>query len=322
MEEELETGCCISPASSDSPGATTEAVQFGRRPRKLALVLSGGGSLGCVQVGVVEAPFERGLIPDMIVGTSVGALNPAWLARHATVEGVQRLKEVWASLKTGSIFTGGRRRAFLRMLLGRDYLYTNKGLRDLITRHMGDITFEDLSIPLFVTAANLDTGELAVLHQGPLVQALLASTAIPGVFPPVVIHGYTHVDGGILSNCSIETAWQQGASHIVVVECPYPQPGDAYGIIGPISRALWVSLGRLCQLEVERFRARCPVLLLWPDLDVETYKREDFTRTMELIGQAKEWAVDFLNRAGESFLGVLPRVSSSALRTTGPEVVI
>lgn len=273
-------------------GAPVAEVHPG--PKKLAFVFSGGGTLGCIQVGVAEALLEYGIYPDLIVGTSVGALNGAWLALYPHLDGIRRLKEIWASLKADSIFTGGHRLALLRLLLGRDHLYTNEGLRELITRLRRDITFEDLSLPLYVTAADLDTGELAVFHEGPLAPAILASTAIPGVFPSVTIDGHAYFDGGVLSSCCIEAAWKGGATHIVVIHCPSAPPKQGYGILGPIGRALWASVARLCQLEVERFQERCPTLFLCPEVDIGPFRLKDLSRTVKLMEQAKRWTAETL----------------------------
>ena len=162
----------LSPPSEFGAGATT-------RPRRVAFVLSGGGSLGSIQVGALEALLERGVYPDVIVGTSVGALNGALLAREPTLDGVHGIRDIWLSLERGAVFTGGRRLAFFRLLFGMDHLYTNKGLRRLVTRNLGPITFADLSLPFLATATDVEEGTVRVFDTGPLLPALLASSAIP-----------------------------------------------------------------------------------------------------------------------------------------------
>ncbi|MBI4306320.1 MAG: patatin-like phospholipase family protein [Chloroflexi bacterium] len=291
---------------NDAPASSAGAP----RPR-VAFVLSGGGALGSVQVGVLDALIGIGLRPDLIVGTSVGALNGAWLAAHPDGSGVRRLSELWRSIDVGSVFTGGQRRALLRLLLGRDHLFSDKGLRELVSRNVGDMRFEDLKVPFYVTATDIDTGELAVLDRGPLLPAILASTAIPGIFPPVRLDGHQYVDGGILSHCSIETAWRRGATHIVVIECPNPPPASSFGIAGPVARAFWASIVRLCRLEVERFGARCATLMIAPDFDLGPYQRYDFSRTGWLIERAREWTYQFIQSDGHTFFQKL-RLTRSA----------
>lgn len=276
-----------------------------RGPVRLAFVLSGGGALGSVQVGVLDALIQSGLSPDIIVGTSVGALNGAWLAAHPDPAGVRMLVDLWRSLRRDTIFSGGRRRAFLRLLLGRDHLFTDKGVRDLVSRNLGDVTFDRLAVPLYVTATDIETGELAVFHEGPVLPAILASTALPGIFPPVRVDGHRYVDGAILSHCSIETAWRRGATHMVVIECPNPPPASTFGVAGPVARAFWASIVRLCRLEVERFGARCPTLLIAPDFDLGVYRRYDFSKTDWLIEQARDWTFEYLQTGARAFLEAL-----------------
>lgn len=225
----------------------------------------------------------------------MGAINGAWLARYPAPEGVARLKKMWLSNEQKAIFSEGRARALLRLLLGKDFLYTNKVLRELLCRHLHCPAFEDLEVPLYVTATNLDSQKLAVFHSGPLMPGILASTAVPGLFKAVELDGVTYVDGAMISNCSIETAWQYGATTIVAIECPRLSPKRGYGVIGTLSRALSVSLMRLCELERERFRQRCSLVVLEPSTGFpEFYQRADFSQTAEIIETSKQWTENFL----------------------------
>ena len=285
-------------------GATT-------RPRRVAFVLSGGGSLGSIQVGAMEALLENGIYPDMIVGTSVGALNGALLAREPTLDGVRGIRDIWLSLERGAVFTGGRRLAFFRLLFGMDHLYTNKGLRRLVTRNLGPITFADLSLPFLATAADVEEGTVHVFDTGPLLPALLASTAVPGIFPPVTIDGRKYVDGAILSYCNIETAWQRGATHIVMIESVHRVPDDAFGVLGPIAKALWAAEGRQCRTELERFGSRLPTLLVSPDVNVDMDRRERFTAAKELMSEAREWTLGFLESKSKHWSSWKARTSTS-----------
>lgn len=125
------------------------------------------------------------------------------------------------------------------------------------------------------------------------------------MFPPVRIGGHRYADGGILSHCSLETAWRAGATHLVAIECPHRPPRDAYGIMGPISRALAAAVGRQRRTELERFRSFCPTLLLWPDITVDAEPADEYARVPEWIEWAKGWARDFLKGQGEAFLATL-----------------
>ncbi|MBI4310739.1 MAG: patatin-like phospholipase family protein [Chloroflexi bacterium] len=292
----------------------------GSNPR-VAFVLSGGGPMGCLQVGVLEALLEYGIYPDLIVGTSVGALNGAWLARRPDREGLRGLSELWRSLTGDTIFRGGRLRVLFRMVSGRDYLYPDQGLRALMAQNVGDTRFEQLAVPLFVTAVDLNTAELEVIHEGGLIPALLASTAIPGVLPPVTIGGRMYVDGGILDYCPFDVAWELGATHIVAIECPHAPPTNAYGFLGPIAKALWVAQVRLRSLGVQRFQdvAGVPMLRLVPPMEIRSYNRKDFSRTRELMDQAKTWAEDYLRQNADAFPRALRRGNPS-LPASQPEL--
>ncbi|MCZ7527613.1 MAG: patatin-like phospholipase family protein [Acidimicrobiia bacterium] len=168
------------------------------RPRT-AFVLSGGGNQGVAQVGMLRALVERHIVPDVVIGVSAGALNGAAIARSPTLDGVEHLREVWCSLRSGEVFPGGRLSRAWNVLRHDTHLFSNAGLEALVERAALARTFADLKVPLRVVAADLDTGEEIVLVQGPLKPALLASAALPGVFPPVHHDGRVLVDGGVVN---------------------------------------------------------------------------------------------------------------------------
>jgi NTE family protein len=173
---------------------------------KTAFVLSGGGNHGSAQVGMLRALLERGIIPDVVVGTSAGALNGSAVAADPTVSGVDHLADVWSALRTEHIFPGGRFGRAWSLLSGGDHLYSNAGLAGLIDRVAPATRFSDLVIPLRVITCDLATGEEVVLASGPLKPALLASAALPGSFPPVLHDHRTLVDGGVVDNVPLSHA--------------------------------------------------------------------------------------------------------------------
>jgi NTE family protein len=292
------------------------------KEERLAFVLSGGGSLGSLQVGCLEALMEQGLVPDMIVGTSVGAINGAWLAKHPTLEGMAQLKDMWLSPRRKGVFLEGRLRMLMRLLLGRDFIYANKALRELLCHNLYCSTFEELAVDLFVTATDIESGELAVFQSGPLMPAILASSAIPGVFKAVEVAGRTYIDGAMISNCSIETAWRHGATTIVAIECPHTLPERRYGVVGVLARAFSVSLARLCRLERERFRRLCNLVVLEPNVDsLEGQSQLDFSHAAELMAEAKQWTAEFLSSPSAAALGPwIGRRRSGPARTHSAEV--
>lgn len=201
-------------------GRYVHAVRFGRRGRspRTAFVLSGGGVLGALQVGQMRALLEAGITPDLIVGTSVGALNAASLAANPTIEGVDHLADAWARLDSTDLFPGSRMRRAWKMLRRGDHLYANSGIREIIDA-IGADTFDDLRVPLKVVAANLRNGKERLFSTGSLADAILASTAMPGVFAPVMIDGESYVDGGVVNNVPLSHAVQAGAKKIYVLNC-------------------------------------------------------------------------------------------------------
>jgi NTE family protein len=183
----------------------------------VAFVLSGGGNLGPMQAGTILALMEAGIEPDLLVGTSVGALNAAFLSTRPGIEGAQTLMAASSVLR--------RREAFrfhvLTVLAGffgvRDNLVSAQHLRGLI-RHWVEIDrIEQAAIRLAVITTDALTGEPVVLTTGGIGDALAASSAIPGLFPPVRIDGRWLIDGGLSANRPVLQAQALGADHVYVI---------------------------------------------------------------------------------------------------------
>ena len=163
--------------------------------------LAGGANLGAVQVGMLSALLEAGIRPDAVIGTSVGALNAAYLATDPTPGGMERLADLWGSLRRREVFPLSLR-GMTQALLARHYFFfPSVGLRRLIRRaRLGFARLEDAPIPLHVVATDLESGEAMVLSEGSVTDALLASAAIPAIIPPVEIGGRLLVDGGVVAS--------------------------------------------------------------------------------------------------------------------------
>lgn len=186
-----------------------------RRPRT-AFVLGGGGNLGAIQVGMLRALLERGVTPDAVVGCSVGAVNGAAVAGDPTLDGVARLAEVWASLHD-DVINGGRLTSLKLLATRSPAIQPNDGLRRLLEQRLGYAAFEEAKLPLHVVATSLRTGHARWFSSGPVVDPVLASAALPGVFPPVVIDGEPLIDGGVVDNVPLSRAVELGATRIVVL---------------------------------------------------------------------------------------------------------
>jgi NTE family protein len=182
----------------------------------VAFVLSGGGNLGSMQAGSVAALIEGGITPDLMVGTSVGAMNAAFLATRPGVPGARLLMTTWAAL--------GRREAFrfnLATVLGgvlgmHDHLFSAQSLRSFIRRWLEVGRIEHAAIPFAVVATDARSGDAVVLDHGDIVDALAASAAIPGLFPPVCLDGRLLVDGSLSANVPVLQAQTLGADEVYV----------------------------------------------------------------------------------------------------------
>lgn len=184
---------------------------------KTAWILPGGASMGAVQVGQSEALLEAGVMPDLIIGSSAGSLNAAWLAADPTVHGAAVLGELWLAARRSQIFPLRPKAAALGLLGRRDHVVPADGLTRWLEAHLPYRHLEEARIPLTVTTTDLDTGEAVYLSSGPAIPALVASCAIPGVFPPVPLGGRLLVDGGLSISTPVEVAVAAGAQRIYVL---------------------------------------------------------------------------------------------------------
>jgi NTE family protein len=275
----------------ESNGAT-------RRP-KVAFVLGGGGNLGAVQVGMLHALLERGIAPDLVVGCSVGALNGAAIAGDPTLEGAERLGDVWCGLDGASLIGSGSNLASIWSLLRRGQsLSSNDGLRRLLHDASPIKTFEEAVVPLHVVATSLETGDERWFTTGSIVAPILASAALPAVYPPVDIDGELHVDGAVVNNVPISRAVALGAERIYVCHVgnftrPRGQPKR------PIDVLLQsFSIARNHRFQSEHTRPWPDVeLVVLPAIDPGKIGRNDFRRTPELIRRGRESAGRFLDNS-------------------------
>jgi NTE family protein len=251
-----------------------------------ALVLAGGGSLGAVQVGMLRALVESGFRADMVVGSSVGAINGAYFAGDPTLAGISRLERLWCGLKRSDIFPWTWRR-LISFICGRGHLVTSDGLRNILDRHLPYRDMKDAALPVHIVASDALTGKAVVLSRGPVTQAILASTAIPAAFEPVEIDGRLLCDGAIASNTPVTTAIALGARRLIVLPTGFacaPERAPS----GAIASALHaITLLTASQLIAELERIREPteyhILPTACPLGITPF---DFARTPELIDQA------------------------------------
>ncbi|HEY1456469.1 MAG TPA: patatin-like phospholipase family protein [Candidatus Dormibacteraeota bacterium] len=240
-------------------------------PARRTWVLGGGGARGAAQVGVIQALFEAGVeAPVRIVGTSVGALNGSAIAAYPSLAGTMMLREVWMSRQAASVFQthplgvilSGLRRNVQSAL-------PQQNVRRLIERAQalsGVTTFEQLRVPLVVVATDLNAGKPAVFRSGELTPALLASTAIPGLFPSVQINERRYLDGGVVDNTPLNTAIGDGAREVLAISLMGGGELEDVSTNLPelIARTLQLSLHHQMLSDYERLRGRARIVVLCP----------------------------------------------------------
>ena len=188
-------------------------------PDMTAFVLLGGGARGAAQAGALAVALEQGIRPDVIIGVSAGAWNGAYLAVDPTAERARALCAIWAGLKNSDLLGGGWWRAAVSAVSGRASLYGAEGPIQVGRRYMEKQAFAELQIPLYILATNLTTGQPKLFSSGRILPAVLASSAVPGIFPPVVLDGQVYVDGGLLEWDACAEALRLGAQRIYLFGC-------------------------------------------------------------------------------------------------------
>jgi NTE family protein len=191
-----------------------------------AFVLSGGGNRGPLQVGALQALLAHGIVPEMIVGSSVGAINGVYLAIDPTLAQVEKMAHLWHNAGKQKLFTQSPPRSLAKLLRGRDHLVENKRIREHIAASLpaGVRAFGNLRVPMFVTICHLQTQTLYVYGDDPatpLVDAVVTSAAVPGFFPPAYHAGQAFVDGGVVSNLPMKVAVAKGATEIWALDLSF-----------------------------------------------------------------------------------------------------
>jgi NTE family protein len=261
-------------------------------PSGTAFVLSGGGNQGVAQVGMLRALLERGIRPDVVVGTSIGALNGSVVATAPTLERVEHLEALWRSTKGEQVFPGNLVKRAWNILRRDDHLIPNDGLAAMLAKTGAAATFEELEVPLRIVTADLISGEELVFVRGPLQPALLATAALPGVFPPVQHGGATLVDGAVVNLVPISHALAGPTSRIFVLDVS--DPISERPLRSPLDvavRAFAISRDQRFELELQWIPKEIEVVVLPPPTDDRDFF--DFSDADRLMNEA----YDLANRA-------------------------
>ncbi len=185
-----------------------------------AFVLGGGGVLGAVEVGMLRALLERGIKPDLVLGTSVGALNGALVARDPSLEVIDRLTGLWRSATSSGreVYGDKTLRTVRRAVSTGTHIYSAKPLKQRLVEELGAITFEELPVRFQVCAASIERAAEHWFDSGPVVDAVVASAAVPGLLPPAKVGDEHYLDGGIVNSIPVGRAVQLGATRIFVLQ--------------------------------------------------------------------------------------------------------
>ena len=286
-----------------------------------AFVLSGGGSLGAVQVGMLQALAERDVSPDLLVGASAGAINAAFIAGHGFgTTTTQRLGGIWQRLRRHDVFPFTPHQHVLALAGARSSLCTSVGLRRLLDAHLAFERMEDARIPLHVVVTDVLTGEEVLLSSGEAATSVLASASIPAVLPPVEVGGRVVFDGGVADNTPISQAIALGADRVVVLPA-----GVACALDEPPRSALAIAVHAMTLLIEQRLAADVAAAAservdLWvlPPLCPLTVSSLDFRHAGALIDRARRSTHRWLDAGGhhlphpERFLSLHTHAATSS----------
>jgi NTE family protein len=274
-------------------------TEDGRRPPpdRTAFVLAGGGSRGAVQVGMLQELIARDIRADRVFGASVGAINGASYAGQPTMENAERMATIWRAVKGTDIFPRGTFDGPWAYLQKRASVHANSGLRAIIESGIDYENLEDATVPLEVVTTSLTDGRERWIGHGPAVEAILASSAIPSIFPPVTIDGDLLVDGGVVNNVPISRALETGCDRIYVLLC-----GPLHYHPPPPRRPLEAQLTAFFVAIHARFVRE--LALLPPGVEVVVFsgggepsgQYRDFSATAALIEEGRAEVAEVLDR--------------------------
>jgi NTE family protein len=272
-----------------------------------AFVLAGGGSLGAVQVGMLAALSRRGVVPDFVVGASVGAINAAYYAAEPDESGIERLKRIWLKLRRTDVFPFSPLASLLGFFGKTDHLVAPTPLRSLIASELPYQRLEDARLPCYVVATDALEGTEVVLSSGSAVTALLASAAIPAVFPPVFLDDRFLLDGGVSNNTPVSIAVELGATRVIVlptgISCSLQAPPR--GAMALALHALNLLTMRQLVNDIERCHGVADVVTVPPLCPLSTTSY-DFSQSAALIHRAEAATRLWLRTDGLHRLGAPP----------------
>jgi NTE family protein len=266
----------------------------------IGFVLSGGANLGSIHVGMLQALLEADVKPDVIVGTSIGAVNAAYLASDPSVETVEALRKIWCDVRARDIFPLSPRHN-AGALFRRGGFFSTHRWRDFVTAQLPCRDFDETAVPLRITATGFEDGQSVVFDKGSTVEAVLASTALPGIFPPHEIDGQCYLDGAISDQLPLKVALEAGAHTIYVMAVSVPSPPldrrSPWSILRHSLTILLFPRVRLDALDLPGEQEKVRIVQV-PSLQTQV-SLWDMSRHRELIAAAYETTKEFLGSQHE-----------------------
>jgi NTE family protein len=288
----------------DGDGDGDDAEEEPEEEGMTALVLAGGSTRGAIQIGMLQVLAEHGFVPDRVYGSSVGAINGAGFAADPTRPGVERMAQIWLGLRREDIYPQGRLHGPWLYVQQRDAVYSNSGLREIITLGFPHERLEESVLPLEVVATSLADGGEHWFTRGPAVEAILASAAMPAIFPPVEVDGERYIDGGVVDNVPIQRAIDAGATRIVVLLCspPIVTPQPSKRPVEGMVNALLIAIHARFVRDMSHLPEGVEVILC-AGPEGATRDFDDFSTTEHLIALGRAEASEIVRRYG---LGTIP----------------
>jgi NTE family protein len=261
---------------------------------RTAFVLAGGASLAAMQAGMLRALYERGIAADLLVATSSGALNAAFVASRAqTVKTAKRLADVWRGVHRPDVFPIHPPTLIAALANQRDHLVPDRNLRRLAARHLEIERLEHARVPLHVVAFDVLSGQAARLSEGSAIDAVLAAAAIPGVLPAVPWGERLLVDGGLVGNTPISYAVELGAERIYVLPTQDPAarglPLAPRGALDAAVHAFMLLVDAGLKADLARYAGKAELIVL-PAANPRNVQPTDFDQADRLIGAALDAA--------------------------------
>lgn len=292
---------------------------------RTAYVFAGGGSLAAAQVGMLRALMQTTYRPDFVVGTSAGAINAFGLAADPTTAGVEALARAWSGIVATQIFPRSRIHGLLALLGRRDSLVDPQPLERLLIERLPTALLERAQLPCHIVCTDMLSGAEVTLNTGSALDAIMASTAVPVIFPPRVVHSRHLIDGGVVSNAPVTRALQLGATRVIVLPTGFPcaQRVQPDGVVASLMHAFALMVARQLSTDVPYARLHATVRIVPPLCPLQVAPH-DFSHSISLIRSAEVQTRRWIDGGGlesdELPAALLPHVhSADGMRVSVPD---